>query len=442
MRSPVAEELDPVFISTTGRTASVVFNMAELTASHLSIAMNGGIITDTGTGPVIVEPPDLGTERRYMFGFEAEDHSERWIYRQCFQSGTLKIARAKGNTVATIATTFSLEKPATGKRLFAAIMDRAKRGGWMVTGGAARVGPIVASIDPATGLAAGGTSVQVNGANLGGATAVTFGGSRRDQRWSRFPRRRYNCDAPAHGAGVVDVAVTTPAGTGTAPRRVHLHLNGRRHRAHEQPAPQARTGPPARAITGPGPVVLERGRRADADQDVSTEGMTFRIDGVLFTCHGRVSAFDLAEFAGRAEDAGPEINDPGVVRILADFMHGLLGDPTYAEVTRHRRVHKTPDSVMQQIIFDLIEDTADRPLTRPSPSPAGPQAPASPPAVSPSPATAPSRGAELAGLAATAWDRLAAEGDISFADLPDQVPEPQEGPARTVSLTPRAGVAS
>ena len=155
------------------------------------------------------------------------------------------------------------------------------------------------------------------------------------------------------------------------------------------------------------------------EEETSTEGMTFRIDGVLFTCHGRVSAFDLAEFAGRAEDAGPEINDPGVVRILADFMHGLLGDPTYAEVTKHRRVHRTPDAVMQQIIFDLIEDAADRPLTRPSPSPAGRPEATSSAGASRSPATAPaSRGADLAGIATTAWDRLSAEGDITFAELP------------------------
>ena len=121
----VAEELDPVFVSTTGRTASVVFNMAELTASHLTLAMNGSPLDIDTSDPahVIVEPPDLGREQRYMFGFESEDHSERWIYRQCFQSGTLKIARAKGNTVATIAATFSLEKPSTGKRLFAAIIE-------------------------------------------------------------------------------------------------------------------------------------------------------------------------------------------------------------------------------------------------------------------------------------------------------------------------------
>jgi hypothetical protein len=131
----VAEELDPIITSTTGRTASLVFNMAQLTASHLQLAMNGGTITQgaTGSGVVIIEPPDLGFEDRVMLGFQSEDGLERWIFRKCFQSGTLKIVRAKGNTPATIATTFSLEKPTGGKKLFAAVMDATIRGGWRVT---------------------------------------------------------------------------------------------------------------------------------------------------------------------------------------------------------------------------------------------------------------------------------------------------------------------
>lgn len=195
------------------------------------------------------------------------------------------------------------------------------------------------------------------------------------------------------------------------------------------------SGPAGQAAARPSPDKIRSYSSAGGtEEETSTEGMTFRIDGVLFTCHGRVSAFDLAEFAGRAEDAGPEINDPGVIRILSDFMHGLLGDPTYAEVTRHRRVHRTPDAVMQQIIFDLIEDAADRPSPRPSPSPAGrPEATSSPGASrSPATAAAASQGTDLARLADSAWDRLAAEGDITLADLTDD-PAPEPPPAGPVT---------
>lgn len=116
----VAEELDPISNQTTGRTGSVQFAMAEITATHLKNAMNGGVIT-TGSGIVTIEPPDLGTEVRTMIGFEAEDHTERWVFRQCFQTGEIVITRAKGAAKSTIPVTFNLEKPTSGSRLFKTI---------------------------------------------------------------------------------------------------------------------------------------------------------------------------------------------------------------------------------------------------------------------------------------------------------------------------------
>jgi hypothetical protein len=121
----VAEELDPVVNTTTGRTSTVTFNLSQLTRTNLNIAMNGGVFA-SGSGYVSIEPPDLGTEVRTMLGFESEDHTERWIYRQCIQAGTMKITRAKGAANATIACTFNLEKPATGSRLFKAILSTAR----------------------------------------------------------------------------------------------------------------------------------------------------------------------------------------------------------------------------------------------------------------------------------------------------------------------------
>ncbi len=73
-------------------------------------------------------------------------------------------------------------------------------------------GPSVTSISPASGLTGGSTLVTVTGANLAGATSVTFGPN---------PGTGINCAAdgstctvfsPA-GAGTVDVQVTTPGGT-------------------------------------------------------------------------------------------------------------------------------------------------------------------------------------------------------------------------------------
>ncbi len=117
----VAEELDPISVQTTGRTATLSFSLSEVTATNLKRALNGGTIT-TGSGIVTFEPPDLGSEVRTMLGFESEDHTERWVFRQCFQTGTMKIARKKGAANAVMAVEFSLEKPATGSKLFKAIM--------------------------------------------------------------------------------------------------------------------------------------------------------------------------------------------------------------------------------------------------------------------------------------------------------------------------------
>lgn len=128
---------------------------------------------------------------------------------------------------------------------------------------------------------------------------------------------------------------------------------------------------------------------ATTDDAASTEGLTFTLDETEFTCHGRISAFDLAEFAGPVADAGnADSADPAVLRILSDFLRTVMGEQTYAKFTKHRRVHKTPDEVVQQILFDIIEDSSDSPTSGPAPSPAGPGSPAPAPAVSSSPASA------------------------------------------------------
>jgi len=117
----VAEELETVRNAPDGRTASVTFNLAQLTATNLQLASNGGQI-ETAQGLVFFEPPDLGEETRVMLGFESEDHTERWIWRQAIMNGQMKIMRQKGAANATIACVFELEKPETGQRLYRAIL--------------------------------------------------------------------------------------------------------------------------------------------------------------------------------------------------------------------------------------------------------------------------------------------------------------------------------
>src|SRR5260221_223971 len=122
----VAEELDPISNAPDGRTASVDFALAEITATNLKRAFNGGTVTGA-TGCVYFEPPDLGSEVRVMLLFESEDHTERWIFRQAFNAGQVALPRQKGAPKAVIPASFMLEKPASGLRLFRAIMAAPQR---------------------------------------------------------------------------------------------------------------------------------------------------------------------------------------------------------------------------------------------------------------------------------------------------------------------------
>ena len=75
--------------------------------------------------------------------------------------------------------------------------------------------PSITSLSPGFGPATGSTVVTVTGSNFGGAVRVLFG-------WTagtslvRISATQLKITSPAHGAGVFDVRVTTPAGTSDA----------------------------------------------------------------------------------------------------------------------------------------------------------------------------------------------------------------------------------
>jgi hypothetical protein len=87
----VAEELDPLQIVPTGRAIQVKFILAEITASNLKRALNGGTIT-TGSGFVTFDPPTITGAVRAMYGWESDDLQERWIFRQCLSRSTVRRA--------------------------------------------------------------------------------------------------------------------------------------------------------------------------------------------------------------------------------------------------------------------------------------------------------------------------------------------------------------
>ncbi len=72
--------------------------------------------------------------------------------------------------------------------------------------------PTIMSVAPATGLTTGGTAVTITGTHLTGATSVSFGGSAARTVKVVSPTK-ITAVTPAHSAGKVAVAVTTPGGT-------------------------------------------------------------------------------------------------------------------------------------------------------------------------------------------------------------------------------------
>lgn len=106
----VAEELEPLFYVSTKRVGKVAFVLAEITATNLSRAMNGGTIT-VGSGFVTFEPPLIGAESRRAYAWESTDAEERFVWRQCFNSGDVAIGRRKGAEKAGIPFELNLEKP-------------------------------------------------------------------------------------------------------------------------------------------------------------------------------------------------------------------------------------------------------------------------------------------------------------------------------------------
>jgi hypothetical protein len=106
----VAEELEPVNVIQTARQTTVNFAAAELTATNMQRALNGGAIT-TALGVVTFEPPSVGSFTDVMLGWEADDGLERWVFRRCRNTGSVNIPRRKGTDKAIVPMAFRALKP-------------------------------------------------------------------------------------------------------------------------------------------------------------------------------------------------------------------------------------------------------------------------------------------------------------------------------------------
>ncbi len=75
--------------------------------------------------------------------------------------------------------------------------------------------PSLTSVSPKNGPAAGGQSVTITGANLTGATSVSFGGTAASS-FTVVNSMTITATTPAHAGGTVNLTVTTPGGTSNA----------------------------------------------------------------------------------------------------------------------------------------------------------------------------------------------------------------------------------
>jgi len=104
----VEEEFYPVKYATTSVELEVGFAMKQASRRNLALALNAGAAAvSDGTS---FEPPDPGDEVRVMICYDTEDGA-RWIFRKCFQGGTVDITRRKAPDAALIPVSFRIEKP-------------------------------------------------------------------------------------------------------------------------------------------------------------------------------------------------------------------------------------------------------------------------------------------------------------------------------------------
>lgn len=114
----VAEFFDPIKWSTTERSGSFAFNLADYTLANFKRAMNGGTITTTGaTGTEVNKytPVSPGQEVRAMIGWESLDGTLRIVAYQTINGGTVKSAFKKAPSIAVIPCQFNFEVPAAGQ---------------------------------------------------------------------------------------------------------------------------------------------------------------------------------------------------------------------------------------------------------------------------------------------------------------------------------------
>jgi len=114
----VAEFFDPIQYSTTERSGSFAFSLANYTMQNLKRVFNGGTLaTVSGSGTTLLSsyiPPTPGAEVRAMIGWESLDATMRIVCYQTLQGGAMETEFKKAPDKALIPAEFQFETPTSG----------------------------------------------------------------------------------------------------------------------------------------------------------------------------------------------------------------------------------------------------------------------------------------------------------------------------------------
>jgi len=113
----VAEYPGPIAIISTSRDIEITFDLANVHATNLKRALNGGTISTSGAGATLLSeysPPAIGAEVSCMVGWESLDNTERCVIYQAMQTGEVKTSRKKGAAKATLPVTFTAQEISGG----------------------------------------------------------------------------------------------------------------------------------------------------------------------------------------------------------------------------------------------------------------------------------------------------------------------------------------
>ena len=86
--------------------------------------------------------------------------------------------------------------------------------------------PVIATVSPSSGPGVGGTHVKITGANLEGATSVSFGMAEATRIKVNKKGTRLSAYSPAGAAGTVDIIVTTLGGPSSPSPADHFTYDG------------------------------------------------------------------------------------------------------------------------------------------------------------------------------------------------------------------------